>query len=158
MTSQDDDQVMPPKGLRLSSKEVQILKDWIKEGAVWPVGVDRVKLEDKRDHWAFRPLSIDSTAHSIDEFIDRRLRDFALERSQPADAVAWLRRVTMSLTGLPATVAEWEDFRENLGSTTDLDIAYQNVVERLLSSPRYGERWAQHCWMWFDMPTLTASK
>ncbi|MEQ1854339.1 MAG: DUF1549 domain-containing protein, partial [Chthoniobacteraceae bacterium] len=148
--SEDKDERMPPKGERLSAAQVATLTAWIDEGAVWPDGVDVVTLKDKRDHWSFRPLKVASALAemmrlkpqllSIDGFIDAKLAESGLHRSPPAAPVEWLRRVTFDLTGLPPAPEEVEAFLK----TRD----HAAVVERLLASPRYGERWAQH---WLDV-------
>ena len=138
ITSADEDEIMPPKG-KLSPAEIETLTRWINEGAVWPDGVDLAKLEDRTDHWSFKPLGKPSL-HSIDAFIDAKLVEKGLQRSPPADPVAWLRRVTFDLTGLPPTPEEVTAFLK--------DTNHAAVVERLLASPRYGEHWAQH---WLDV-------
>lgn len=140
LTTDDEDELMPPEG-RLSAAEIGVLTRWVNEGAVWPDGVDRVKLEDKRDHWSFKPLN-PGALHSVDDFILAKLEEHGLAMSPPAEPAAWLRRVTFDLTGLPPTPEEVAAF---LSDTSD---AYAAVVEGLLASPRYGERWAQH---WLDV-------
>ncbi len=150
VASSDEDEVMPPKGERLSAAQIATLKAWINEGAAWPEGVDVVKLKDKRDHWSFKPLKVDSALAeamrlkpqllSIDAFIEAKLSEQGLHRSPPADPVSWLRRVTFDLTGLPPTPEEVTTFLKETDHAT--------AVERLLASPRYGERWAQH---WLDV-------
>ncbi|MEQ1824274.1 MAG: DUF1549 domain-containing protein, partial [Fimbriimonadaceae bacterium] len=141
VTSNDEDEVMPPKG-RLLAAEIDTLTRWVNEGAIWPDGVDRVKLIDKRDHWSFKPLNISAGRHTIDSFIDAKLDENGLRRSLPAGSTQWLRRVTLDLTGLPPTPEEVGAFLEQPGPN------YAAAVERLLASPRYGERWAQH---WLDV-------
>jgi hypothetical protein len=108
--------------------------------------------EDQRDHWAFRPLvrpEVPAVAGSgwmrnpIDAFIQAELEGMELPPAKEADRVALLRRVTFDLTGLPPTLEEQEAFL-----TDPRPDAYDRLVERLLASPRYGERWAQH---WLDL-------
>ena len=149
LTTEDEDEMMPPKK-RLTEAEIELLTRWVNEGAVWPDGVDVAKLEDKMDHWSFKPLKAASALAestrlkpeqlSIDSFIDAKLAEHGLRRSSPAEPLAWLRRVTFDLTGLPPTPEETDAFLK----TPD----HAAVVERLLASPRYGERWAQH---WLDV-------
>jgi len=139
ITTDDDDELMPPKG-KLPATDIATLTTWINEGAPWPDGVDLAKLEDRRDHWSFKPLQVPSSPQSIDAFIDAKLAEKKLHRSPPADPVSWLRRVTFDLTGLPPTPAEVSAFLN--------DQDHAAVVERLLKSERYGERWAQH---WLDV-------
>ena len=140
VTSSDEDEVMPPKGERLSAAQITMLTTWINEGAVWPDGVDLVKLKDKSDHWSFKPVKTFPDLRTIDAFIDAKLAEQDLHRSQPADPVSWLRRVTFDLIGLPPTPEEMEAFLRKPDHSA--------TVERLLASPRYGERWAQH---WLDV-------
>ena len=140
VTSTHEDEVMPPKGVRLSAEQVATLIAWINQGAVWPDGVDLVQLKDKSDHWSFKPVKTFADLRTIDAFIDAKLAEQDLRRSQPADPVSWLRRVTFDLIGLPPTPEEMEAFLRKPDPAA--------TVERLLASPRYGERWAQH---WLDV-------
>ena len=144
ITTDDDAELMPPKG-KLPANDIAALTTWINEGATWPEGVDLAKLEDRRDHWSFKPLVrsggiLPPSSSVIDSFIDAKLAEKKLHRSPPADPVSWLRRVTFDLTGLPPTPAEVSAFIHNQDHAA--------VVERLLKSERYGERWAQH---WLDV-------
>ena len=139
LTTDNDDEIMPPKGGPLSGDEIAILTRWIAEGAVWPDGVDAVTLDDPKDHWSFKPLSPAPTHASIDFFVDAKLAEHGLHRSPVADPMTWLRRVTFDLTGLPPTPEEVADFNS---------AQIRNTVDRLLASPRYGERWGQH---WLDV-------
>jgi hypothetical protein len=154
ITSDDEDELMPPKG-KLAGIEIETLTRWVNEGAAWPDGVDLAKLEDRRDHWSFKPLtrsdgfqpsSTAESCHSLDAFIDAKLKENGLHRSPEADPVSWLRRVTFDLTGLPPTPEEVSAFTQNKSYRSHE--SYSAVVERLLASPRYGERWAQH---WLDV-------
>jgi hypothetical protein len=146
LTSDDEDEVMPPKG-KLSAGEIGTIARWIAEGAAWPEGIDTAPVEDKRDHWAFQPLLSRGPHRDIDDFIDEKLAAHGLRRSPPADPIIWLRRVTLDLTGLPPTPEEVAAFLES-HRTHGADHAFSEVVDRLLSSPRHGERWAQH---WLDV-------
>jgi len=139
---------------RMSARELQKLKDWIAakapevEQELAPEKVD----PDARKHWAYQPIrhpkipALDSqaaTRNPIDAFLLRKLRAEKLAFSALADKATLLRRVTFDLTGLPPTVAELEAFFKDTSS-----IAYDKVVDRLLASPRYGERWGRH---WLDL-------
>ncbi len=152
ITSEDKDERMPPKGDRLTENEIAVLTTWIDQGAVWPDGVDLVKIVDKRDHWSFKPVTDPSPPETkdeawprndVDRFILARLEKEGLQPSPEAERVAWLRRVSFDLTGLPPSPEQVESFAKDTRSD-----AYERVVDALLQSPRYGERWAQH---WLDV-------
>ncbi len=152
IADENADLVMPPDGERPTAAEIATLTQWVEQGANWPDGVDRVKLEDPRDHWSFQPVAASDppptknttwARSEIDRFILARLEEAGLQPSPEADRRDWLRRVTYDLIGLPPTPQEVETFLAD-----DSDQAYQRVVDRLLASPRYGERWAQH---WLDV-------
>lgn len=154
VSSDDEYSRMPPEGEPLSDTEIRTLTDWIDQGATWPDGVDLAQVEDRTDHWSLKPVAIPDVPHvgddtwarsDLDRFILGRLQEHALTPSPPAPAVTWLRRVTLDLTGLPPTPEEVDEFLKQEG---DGDSARAAVVERLLASPRYGERWAQH---WLDV-------
>lgn len=147
-----EDMQMPPKGGALSAEEISILSEWIDKGAVWPDGVDAVELDDPRDHWSFKSMkrfdppdvsASDWARNEIDRFILHRLEDEGLTPSTEASRIDWLRRVYFDLTGLPPSPEKVQEFLTN-----DSRNAYAEVVDELLASPRYGERWAQH---WLDV-------
>ncbi|MHB1079945.1 MAG: PSD1 and planctomycete cytochrome C domain-containing protein [Prosthecobacter sp.] len=145
ITTDDNDELMPPKG-KLPASDIATLTTWINEGAPWPEGVDLAKLEDRRDHWSFKPLQVPSSPQSIDSFIDAKLAEKNLHRSPPADPVSLIRRITFDLTGLPPTPEETTAFEKEF--IQDRASSIQHLVDRLLQSERYGERWAQH---WLDV-------
>jgi mono/diheme cytochrome c family protein len=143
VTTEDEDEVMPPKGNRLNPAQIALLTRWIDEGAVWPEGVDMVRLKDKSDHWSFKPVKATlgtPRPETIDGFIDAKLVEKGLRRAPPAADSAWLRRASIDLTGLPPTPEEVAAFVRHPDRAA--------AVERLLASPRYGERWGQH---WLDV-------
>lgn len=145
LTHADDDKRMPPDE-PLEPAQIELLTRWIDEGAHWPDGIDLAKLEDKSDHWSFKPLRDSAAETRIDSFIDAALAGHSLQRSPPADPANWLRRVSFDLTGLPPSLDEVRDYvADHLNRGAAADAA---VVERLLASPRHGERWAQH---WLDV-------
>ncbi len=174
--SEDKDERMPPKGKGLSAAEIATLTAWIEQGAVWPDGVDLVKIEDKRDHWSFRPVTNPTPPETkdhawprneVDRFILARLEAEGLQPAPEADRVTWLRRVSFDLTGLPPTPEQVAAFIESAihnpqpsgarqiaegdpkgegGSLNQSALAA--AVDELLKAPRYGERWAQH---WLDV-------
>jgi mono/diheme cytochrome c family protein len=140
----DPDLQMPPKK-KLSDADVATLRRWVDEGAVWPAGVDTAKLEDRRDWWSLKPLTKPRGAGGIDSFIDAKLREAGLRRAPEADARTLIRRLYFDLIGLPPTPEEVEAFAAE--AAADNDAAYERLVDRLLASPRHGERWARH---WLD--------
>ena len=152
VTSHDPDEQMPPEGERLSPAQIATLKQWIDEGANWPNGVDLAKLEDRRDHWSFKPIqnpqppSVNDQTwprSDLDRFILHGLEQAHLRPALEATRVAWLRRVSFDLIGLPPTSEQVDNFLNDHRPD-----AYEQVVDDLLRSPRYGERWAQH---WLDV-------
>ena len=149
------DLVMPPKeSARLSAEEIAALKSWIDAGAPWPrekVVAGEWKI-DPRDAWAFQPvqkIAVPSLKDAaavrtpIDAFIVERLQEKGLNLAPPADRLTLLRRATFDLTGLPPTPEEIEAFLQD-----DTPGAFAKVLDRLLQSPHYGERMAQH---WLDV-------
>ena len=152
VADEDADLIMPPGNRRLTGPEIATLRRWVEEGAEWPDGVDPVTLADPRDHWSFRPLAsaapppiiaADWPRQPVDRFILHRLEQAGLRPAREADRVEWLRRVTFDLTGVPPTPEEATSFLRDHSAS-----AFERVVDRLLLSPRYGERWAQH---WLDV-------
>lgn len=142
ITTDDESQLMPPDG-RMSDEEIGTLVRWIDEGALWPDGVDRVTLKDTSDHWSFKPLSVPPGDHSIDSFIRAKHAELRLQMSPPAERSDWMRRVYFDLIGLPPTYRRVADFIKD-----DRVDAYERVVDELLASARYGERWGQY---WLDI-------
>tara|TARA_R110002072_G_scaffold67163_3_gene165108 strand:- start:118036 stop:122388 length:4353 start_codon:yes stop_codon:yes gene_type:complete len=142
IVSEDPDEAMPPPKVddKLKPAEIEILRKWINEGAVW------------QDHWAFVPPLRPSlppvqdgewAKNDIDTFILAQLEKKGLRPSGEATREAWLRRVTFDLIGLPPTPKEIETFVQD----TSAD-AYEKVVDRLLADERYGERMASD---WLDV-------
>jgi hypothetical protein len=142
---------MPPTG-RLPVAEIAQIRGWIRGGAAYPDGKLQVPSSSNRPLWSLQPVTRppvprpkagDLAANPIDRFILDRLAREGLRPSPPAARAALLRRVTVDLTGLPPTPKETEVFVADRSPD-----AYRKVVERLLGSPAYGERWAQH---WLDV-------
>jgi cytochrome c553 len=140
---QDPRLQMPPTG-KLPDAVINDFSAWIAAGAKDPrqdpntnttAGSD---LEKGRRWWAFQPLK--RTNKSIDQFIDEKLHTAGLTRSPPTDPRTLLRRATLSLTGLAPTYQETEAFAAAP--------AYAQLIDQLLASPHYGERWARH---WLDV-------
>jgi hypothetical protein len=141
---------MPP-GSRLTNEQIDLIRRWIDEGAVWPEE-GAAKRRPGWDHWAFqvprRPTApkVRNSAwvrNEIDTFILSRLEAEHIQPSPEADRNTLLRRVSLDLTGLPPAPTEIEDFLADKSAN-----AYEKVVDRLLASPHYGERWGRH---WLDL-------
>jgi hypothetical protein len=132
---------MPPKdNAPLTAGEVATIRAWIDQGAKWP---EYSATAANKPHWAYQPLRTTADAKSIDAFIHAKLREKGLSPSPPAEKRVWLRRVTFDLTGLPPTPEEMNAFLNDASPE-----AFAIVVDRLLTSPAYGERWARH---WIDV-------
>ncbi|WP_414663135.1 PSD1 and planctomycete cytochrome C domain-containing protein [Horticoccus sp. 23ND18S-11] len=146
ITSKEEDEVMPPPeaNRQLKPDEVALLRKWIAAGAPWGL------------HWAFTPpvrpevpalpKSVGATAARltpVDAFVGTQLAASGLAFAPEADRPTLLRRVTLELTGVPPTPAELDAFLADRSPD-----AYERVVDRLIASPRYGERWA---WDWLDL-------
>ena len=146
ITTQDEDKKMPPKGEPLTSAQTEKVRQWIAEGAVWPENAaDQAARRDPRlDHWSVQPLRKDfGTAKSVDDFVSARLKVAGLRMSPEADRRTLIRRLSFDLHGLPPSPERVEAFVRD-----DSPDAYAKLVDELLASPRYGERWARH---WLDI-------
>jgi hypothetical protein len=147
VTSSDPEARMPYHAPPLARQQIELLRRWIKQGAKW------------EDHWAFvapRPQALPAVKRSdwplqpLDRFVLARLEKEGLSPSPEADKSALLRRVSLDLTGLPPTQEEQASFLSDSSPN-----AYEKQVDRLLSSPRYGERWAS---MWLDLARYADTK
>ncbi len=136
-----DEHRMPPEGAGLSEKEIRILEQWINKGAKWP---DSHAGRDARlDHWAWQPLRTKFNHKSIDSFLNDALVIKGLHMSAPADRRTLIRRLSFDLHGLPPSPAAVATF------VADSDAqAYAKLVNQLLDSPHFGERYARH---WLDI-------
>jgi Protein of unknown function (DUF1549)/Protein of unknown function (DUF1553)/Planctomycete cytochrome C len=134
---------MPPKG-KLPERELTALAKWVKDGAADPrVGPTRIggqSLDDAKKWWAFQPVKRPAVPKSM---FANPVDAFLATKGKPADKRTLVRRATYDLTGLPPTVAEVEAFQKD-----DSPEAFAKVVDRLLASPHYGERWGRH---WLDL-------
>jgi hypothetical protein len=150
VTSTGDD-AMPPDGGRLAAEQIELLTRWVVEGANWPeTDADRDAARDKRlEHWAWQPLrfvlppQLETSDHPIDAFVDAKLQEHGLARSPEANRRVLIRRLSFDLLGMPPSPQDVADFEQD-----DQPLAYERLVERLLASPRYGERQARH---WLDI-------
>ena len=135
--------LMPPAG-KLPASEIQILKLWMDGGAPWGSSANLATAQ-KQTWWSFKPLSSLSAGQgaSIDLFITAKLKTAGLTLAPPAPRRVLIRRVYADLWGLPPAPEAVEAFVRD----TDPK-AYENLVETLLASPRYGERWGRH---WLDL-------
>src|SRR5438552_14432218 len=145
-----EDNIMPQKGERLTVEQIGLLRAWIDQGADWPESAS-VKVEDKRQHWGFKapvrpPVPKVKNARwvrtSIDNFVLARLDKEGLKPMPEADRATLCRRLSLDLIGLPPTPAEVDEFVRDKSPH-----AYDRLVERLLASPHYGERWGRQ---WLD--------
>jgi Protein of unknown function (DUF1549)/Protein of unknown function (DUF1553)/Planctomycete cytochrome C len=147
LTSTDAEARMPYHGPPLSPQQIDLFRRWIKEGAKW------------EDYWAFVPPAGQSlpevknagwVRQPLDRFILARLEKEGLQPSPEAEKALLLRRVSFDITGLPPTPEEEAAYLADTSAN-----AYEKQVDRLLASPRYGERWAS---MWLDLARYADSK
>jgi len=145
----DPKKVMPPTGPRLTAAQVGVLRAWVDQGASWP---EAAAQGAAASHWAFRPPirprppAVRDRAwvrNPIDSFVLARLERERLRPAPEAGRATLLRRAHLDLTGLPPTPAELDAFL-----TDPAPDAYERVVDRLLASPHFGERWGRH---WLDL-------
>ena len=148
----DENYAMPPEGERLSAAEIALIRGWIDRGAEWPEGAEEEPIAPATlEHWSFRPVQAAAPPicddprleNPIDAFLLVRLREAGLDFSQPEDRAALARRLSFNLLGLPPTPEEIDAFAADAAPG-----AVERLVDRLLASPRYGERWARH---WLDV-------
>ena len=142
VTAESADERMPPDE-PLEPQQIETLRRWIAEGADWPA------------HWAYRPLERPAVPEignpdlrawcrtEIDRFIAAKFVERGLRPSQEADRPTLIRRLSFDLTGLPPSADDYAAF-----TADESPDAWERIVERLLDSPRYGERWARH---WMDL-------
>ncbi len=160
----DGEMKMPPTG-KLKDFEIAALTEWVKMGAPWPGAVQRASsdnwpknstvrefTEDEKRFWSVQPMKDPAPPQvkdsgwaqsAVDRFVLQKLEEKNLKPAPRADRLTLLRRATFDLTGLPPTETEMRDFLAD-----DSPDAFKKVVERLLASPRYGERWGRH---WLDV-------
>ncbi|KAA5546376.1 DUF1553 domain-containing protein [Adhaeribacter rhizoryzae] len=146
LTAKDPEERMPYHAEPLPQAEIDILKQWIKEGAKWA------------DHWAYiSPKNpkvptdeLRAAVNPIDNFVQARLQQEGLKPAPIADKATLLRRLSLDLIGLPPTEKELQDFIQDSSPQ-----AYEKQADRLLASPHFGERWAA---MWLDLARYSDSK
>ncbi len=155
---------MPKNGAPLKDEEVAAIRDWIKSGAKWPEGVTiEEAVVENSEWWSFKPVTKPTVPtavaapgskayrklplHPIDAFIQQSLVEKGLSSTAQAEPRVLLRRLYFDLIGLPPSPDEVAEF-ERQCAAEKLDVAYERLVDRLLKSPHYGERWARH---WLDV-------
>ncbi len=167
---QEDELKMPPKK-KLADQQIKDIETWIKMGAPYPESAaptavaaptsspTRMTLADGRNFWSFKkpvlrtpPESSDASwaKNDIDRFVLAKLKENGLQPSPRADKRTLIRRATYDLTGLPPSPAEIEAFEADQSGD-----AYEKLIDRLLASPRYGERWARQ---WLDVARYADTK
>jgi cytochrome c553 len=156
----DDSERMPQNAPPLSTEQIKILRTWIEQGAKWPEAAstsptgpsEMVVTAEDRQHWSYVPLrTVKAPAvwnepwirTPIDRFILAALEAQGLRPNPPVDKRALIRRVYFDLIGLPPSPEEVEEFL-----TDSREAAYEQLIERLLASSHYGERWGRH---WLDL-------
>ena len=160
----DPDIQMPPKNKKLKSADIGALTQWVIRGAYYPEGGAAASVawtynDETLGHWSFQPVkkptvpnvvNKDWVKTPIDAFIAQKLEEKDMEPKEMANKLIVLRRLSFDLTGLPPTLKEVEDF---VNDTSDR--AYEKVVDRLLASKHFGERWGRH---WLDVARYADTK
>jgi hypothetical protein len=157
----DEDMAMPPDEEKIPAEQIETLTKWIKQGANWPGQMELVD-EEESDHWSFqavvRPKVPEARGAAskgpaggqadgpIDAFLRKRLMEEQLDFSPEADPQSLVRRASIVLTGLMPTATETSQFVA--AYQQDAESAYAGLIDRLLASEHFGERWAQH---WLDV-------
>jgi Protein of unknown function (DUF1553)/Protein of unknown function (DUF1549)/Planctomycete cytochrome C len=156
---QIDPELKMPKGGKLTDQQIANLETWVAMGAPWPddksgtgIAIKTFDLKERARHWSLQPIQAPSLPQvknpawcksPIDRFLLAKLEDAGLEPAGPADRRSLIRRVTFDLTGLPPTHQEIDTFLKDHSPN-----AFARLVDRLLASPHYGERWGRH---WLDL-------
>jgi hypothetical protein len=157
VTEQTHDRLKMPPGGKLKPEEIVALREWIADGAYWPAeqpvaaakSAEYVITPEQRAFWSFQPVKRPTppekfyNAKSIDAFVLARLEAEGLKPAPRADKRTLIRRATIDLTGLPPSPEDVNAFLKD-----ESPDAFAKVLDRLLASPKYGERWARH---WLDV-------
>ena len=160
VADQDPEIAMPPEGPRLSAAELQTLRRWIDQGVAW----DERRLPEDRDslHWSFQPVrrpdvpanselpGSDWSENAIDQFIAQHQLKQKLRPAEQADRRTLIRRLSLTLLGLPLSADDVRDF-----CADERPDAWPRLVDHMLASPLYGERWARH---WLDVARWAESE
>jgi hypothetical protein len=157
--NRDGDYPMPPKG-PLPAEAIATLTEWVKAGAAISHDLGSPKLSDSRQHWAFQPIKTAAIPslpvqnfklnNPIDAFVAAKLASNGLTSSKPADRRTLIRRAFFDLTGLPPSAAEVDQFEKDSDP-----LAWERLLDRLLASPAYGERWGRY---WLDLARYADTK
>jgi hypothetical protein len=143
---------MPPTGDRLPESEIAALRRWIDEGARWPAAARPAAAPRKSSHWSFQPVTRptqpvvknrDWVRNPIDAFLAARLEKEGVAPSPEAPLTTLVRRASLDITGMPPSPQEVEAFLQDPRPG-----AWERLINRLLASPHYGEKWARH---WLDL-------
>lgn len=153
---------MPPGG-KLKDNEIEAIAAWVKAGAIWPAGSGKTApyaiTAEQRSFWSFRPVTAPEPPRvrdakwarkALDRFILAKLEEKGLSPAPPADRRTLIRRAYLDLTGLPPTPEDVEAFERDKSPD-----AFAKVVDTLLASPRYGERWGRY---WLDIARYSDDK
>ena len=164
----ENDMRMPKDGPKLNAQVISDFTKWIKDGAFDPrktaptakqldavISWDAIR-KRRATWWSFQPVTKPATpkiqsdsSHPIDLFIQQRLQEEGLTQAASADSIALLRRISFALTGLPPTIEQIHTYGQDLN-----DANYEQLIDELLASPHFGERWARH---WMDVIRFTDS-
>jgi hypothetical protein len=157
--SDDPDEKMPKNGTPLTEDEIGTLKKWINEGAAWEKHwsykrIEKPEVPSLNNVWNLFGLINTGdkkwAKNEIDHFVLKKLKEKELSVSPEADRATLIRRVSLDITGLPPTEKEVNDFKNDKSAN-----AYEKVVDRLLKSKAYGERWTS---MWMDLARYADTK
>ena len=150
-------QLKMPRDRKLPDIDIKAFEKWITIDLPWP---DSIKItlknpKSETEHWSFLPVKktvppSNEMSHPIDSFIHQKLNKRLIKQSATADKRTLIRRLSIDLIGLPPSISEISAFENDPSSD-----AYEKVVDRLLASPRYGERWARH---WLDIARYADNK
>lgn len=148
VSREDPDEAMPPKEKDvLSAEEIALIGRWIDEGAKLPGKAGAARLTS--DHWSFQPISKEHKHGTVDAFLNEGLAKKQLVANPRADRRTLMRRLSLTMLGLPPTPEEMETFLSD-----DSPQAWNALVDRVLASPHYGERMARH---WLDLVRFAES-
>ena len=139
----EEDYEMPPKGAKLTDEQIALIEKWIMEGANVPESWGPAEEKPKLTHWSFLPVKRPESAENLDGYVRNKLSEVGLSPSQSADKSTLIRRLYLVMLGLPPTPEEVGAFLKDESPN-----AWNKLVETVLASPHYGERWATH---WLDL-------